>query len=210
MVRPKENLPQIKPGTNEQLRNYIDAIQNSSAQIVTASEFLRNEVIMRFEKAIRKLYREDRFLLCHKMNEVTICGRLAIYLQKQFYDFKGYFVDIEYYMLSVPPNEYEGGNTGRIRIDIILHSRGNYGSRADILMAVEAKYRAKRNTGNSDKMRLRELTALYSPNTPTSAVHSALVGVFIRFDECECKMTFYTSGTEHIEKEYKVKKRTPI
>ena len=77
-------------------------------------------------------------------------------------------------------------------------------------MAVEAKYRAKRNTGNSDKMRLRELTALYSPNTPTSAVHSALIGVFIRFDECECKMTFYTSGTEHIEKEYKVKKRTPI
>lgn len=67
-------------------------------------------------------------------------------------------------------------------------------------MAVEAKYKAKRNTGSHDKRRLRELTALYSPNTPINAVHSALVGVFIRFDECECKMTFYSSGDDFAEK----------
>jgi hypothetical protein len=209
MVKAYNNVPSIKSGTNKQLQLYLEAIcNNQDVQIENASQNLREEIIKRFERAIAMLYRKDRFLLEHKMNEVNVCGRLAIYLQKQFKDFKGYFVDIEYYMLSVTPEEYQGGNTGRIRIDIILHSRGNNGSRADILMAVEAKYKAKRNTGNYDKRRLQELTALYSPNSPTDAVHSTLVGVFIRFNESECKMTFFSSGNRNEEKEYKVKNRT--
>lgn len=209
MVKPINNVPSIKPGTNELLQLYLEAIRNNQdVQIENASHNLREEIKKRFERAIAMLYRKDRFLLEHKMNEVNVCGRLAVYLQKQFNDFKGYFVDIEYYMLSVPPNEYKGGNTGRKRIDIILHSRRNNGSRADILMAVEAKYKAKNNTGSYDKRRLRELTTLYSPDTPENAVHSTLVGVFIRFDECECKMTFYASGNEYIHKEYKVKNHT--
>ena len=208
MVKPNNNVPSIQSGTNELLQLYLEAIRNNQdVQIENASHNLREEIKKRFERAIAMLYRKDRFLLEHKMNEVNVCGRLAIYLQKQFNDFKGYFVDIEYYILSVPPNEYKGGNTGRKRIDIILHSRGNNGSRADILMAVEAKYKAKRNTGSYDKRRLQELTALYSPNTPTNAVHSTLVGVFIRFNEHGCIMSFYSSGVEIELIEYKPKKR---
>ena len=208
MVSPKENLPQIKPGINEQLRNYIDAIRNDSTQLGTTSEVLRKEVIKRFRKAIAMLYRNDRILLEHKMHEQTVCGRLAIYLQRKFIDFKSYAVDVEYYMHTKKKEERQGGNEGRMRIDILVHSRGENGSRADILLAVEAKYMANKDTGRSDKRRLEKLTTLYTMNTPTDAVHSALVGVFIRFNEYGCKMTFYTSGNEYIQKEYKVKNHT--
>lgn len=207
MVGPKENMPPIKHGTNELLQNYIDATRNNNTdQIASMSQALRNEVIMRLEKTIRKLYREDNFLLSHKMNEVTVCGRLAIYLQNWFKDFKGYYIDVEYYMLSVPPDEYQGGNKGRIRCDILFHSRGYYGSRADILIALEAKYTPEGNRGRSDQKRLEKLTALYNPNTPSNAVHSTLVGVFLRFNEYGCKMSFYSSGVEIETKEFKAKK----
>lgn len=208
MEDPKVCMPPIKPGTNEELRNYIDAAcETHNGQLISASEVLRNEIIMRFEKAIAKLYKKDKFLLKHKMNEVTICGRLALYLQNQFKDFKGYFVDIEYYMLSVPPGEYQGGNKGRIRCDLLFHSRGYYGSKADILIALEAKYAPEGNRGRSDRKRLEKLTTLYNPNTPSNAVHSSLVGVFFRFNEHGCKITFYSSGGEIEIKEFKAKKR---
>lgn len=209
MFDSKDNLTPIKPGTNELLENYIDAIhQDHNNQLVSASQTLRNEIIRRFRRAIAMLYRNDRILLEHKMHEQTICGRLAIYLQRKFKDFKSYAVDVEYYMHTKKKEERQGGNKGRIRIDILVHSRGENGSRADILLAVEAKYMANKDTGISDKQRLKKLTTLYTLNTPINVVHSALVGVFIRFDECECKMTFYTSGTEYIEKKYKVKNHT--
>lgn len=208
MENPKVSLTPIKHGTNEKLRNYIDATRgNHNNQLVSASQVLRDEVIRRFEKAIAKLYRNDKFLLDHKMNEVSICGRLALYLQNQFNDFKGYFVDIEYYMLSMPREEYNGGNKGRIRCDILFHSRGNYGSKADILLALEAKYTPEGSKGRSDRKRLEELTTLYSPNTSSNAVHSTLLGVFLRFNEHGCKMIFYSSGVEIEIKEYKSKKR---
>ena len=208
MEDPKVSFKPIKPGTNELLRNYIDATRDShNNQLVFATQVLREEVIKRFEKVISKLYRNDKFLLSHKMNEVTICGRLALYLQNQFKDFKGYFVDIEYYMLSVPPDEYQGGNKGRIRCDVLLHSRGNFGSKADILIALEAKYTPEGSRGRSDRKRLERLTTLYNLNTPSNAVHSTLVGVFLRFNEHGCKMIFYSSGVEIEIKEFKAKKR---
>ena len=208
MVDFKDNLTQIKPGANVLLLNYIDATRkNHTDQLASTSQALRNEVVMRLEKAIRRLYREDNLLLDHKMNEVSVCGRLALYLQNYFADFKGYFVDIEYYMLTIPPDEYQGGNKGRIRCDILFHSRGYYGSRADILMALEAKYTPEGNRGRSDRKRLEKLTVLYNPNTPSNAIHSTLVGVFLRFNEHGCKMTFYSSGVEIETKEFKAKKR---
>ena len=209
MVKPSNNVPSIEPGTNELLQLYLEAIRNNQdVQINRASYNLREVIIKRFERAITMLYRKDRVLLEHKMHEQTICGRLAIYLQTQFKDFNSYAVDVEYYMHTKRKEERQGGNTGRIRIDILLHSRGENGSRADILLAVEAKYKVNNDTGSSDIQRLKKLTTLYTVNTPTEAVHSALVGVFIRFDECKCKMTFYTSGAKFDEKEIKIKKRT--
>ena len=197
MFDSKDNMMPIKPGTNELLRNYIEATrENDNDQLVSASQALRNEIISRFRKAITKLYRNDRILLEHKMHEQTVCGRLAIYLQEKFKDFKSYAVDVEYYMHSKKKEERQGGNEGRIRIDILVYSIGENGSRADILLAIEAKYVTNKDTGSSDKQRLKKLTTLYTINTPTDAVHSALVGVFVRFDECECKMTFYTLGNE--------------
>ena len=211
MVKTNNNVPSIQSGTNELLQLYLEAIRNNQdVQIENASHNLREEIIKRFERAIAMLYRKDRTLLEHKMHEQTICGRLAIYLQRKFKDFKNYAVDVEYYMHTKKKEERQGGNKGRIRIDILVHSRGENGSREDILLAVEAKYMANKDTGISDKRRLKKLTTLYTLNTPTNAVHSTLVGVFIRFDECKCKMTFYTSGAKYDEKEYKVKKRTQI
>ena len=208
MFDSKDNLSLIKPGTNEKLQNYIEATRDSHIdQLESASQVLREEVIKRLEKAIANLCRNDKFLLSHKMNEVTICGRLALYLQNLFKDYKGYYVDIEYYMLSVPPEEYQGGNKGRIRCDILFHSRGNFGSKADILIALEAKYKPEGSRGRKDRKRLKELTTLYNPNTPSKAVHSTLVGVYLRFNEHGYNMIFYSSGDEIEKKEFKVKKR---
>jgi len=208
MVGLRENLPSIMPGTNELLQNYIEATRkNHTDQLALTSQALRNEVIMKLEKALAKFFRNDTFLLKHKMNEVTACGRIALYFQNQFKGFKRYFVDIEYYMLSVSPDEYQGGNKGRIRCDILFHSRGYYGSRADILMALEAKYTPEGNRGRSDRKRLEKLTALYNPNTPSNAVHSTLIGAFLRFNEYGYKLTFYSSGVEIETKDFKAKKR---
>ncbi len=175
----------IKKGTNIVLSNYIKSTrkENNQIEIENASVCLRDLILKRVKDSIDKLYKEDIFLLKHKMHEVTLCGRLAIYLQKQFSDFKGYFIDIEYYLLKVSPKDYKGGNKGRIRCDILLHSRGWYESRVDILLAIEAKYKTKNPAQSikSDMERLKELATPYKKEMPGDAVHDTLMGLFLRF-----------------------------
>lgn len=175
----------IKKGTNIVLRNYIQSTrkENNQIEIENASVCLRDLILKRVKDSIDKLYKEDIFLLKHKMHEVTLCGRLAIYLQKQFSDFKGYSIDIEYYLLKESPKDYKGGNKERIRCDILLHSRGWYESRVDILLAIEAKYKTKNPAQSikSDMERLKELATPYKIEMPGDAVHDTLMGLFLRF-----------------------------
>ena len=119
------------------------------------------------------------------MNEVTVCGRLAMYLQEEFKDFKGYYVDIEYYRLKVP-RDNANLKKDRIRCDILFHSRGVYNSRVDNLLAIEAKMENNPDDGEEDRKRLVEFVMPGTKDAPEGVVHSTLVGLFLRFgDKCE-------------------------
>ena len=118
---------------------------------------------------------------------MTVCGRLAMYLQENFKDFKGYYVDIEYYRLQVPRSD-ANLRRDRIRCDILFHSRGNQKSRVDNLLAIEAKLEGNTDDGSKDRSRLEEFVMPETEDTPKDAIHSTLVGLFLRFGR-KCSMT---------------------
>ena len=70
-------------------------------------------------------------------------------------DFKGYYVDTEYYRLKVP-REKANLKNDRIRCDILFHSRGAYNSRIDNLLAIEAKMEDSTDDGEKDIKRLAD------------------------------------------------------
>lgn len=165
------------------LNDYLKAVRDGDKErINNSSKALSDYIIGKVGDAIKDLYKNDKFLLESKMKEVTVCGRLAMYLQKKFEDFKGYYVDIEYYRLKVP-REDANLKKDRIRCDILFHSRGAYYSRVDNLLAIEAKLEGNPDDGGKDMCRLEEFIMPESKNTPEGAVHSTLVGLFLRFGE---------------------------
>ena len=85
------------------LNDYLEAVRDDDKErINSASKALSDYIIRKVNKTIKVLYKNDIFLLESKMNEMAVCGRLAMYLQEEFKDFKGYYVDTEYYRLKVP------------------------------------------------------------------------------------------------------------
>lgn len=163
------------------LNNYLRAVSvDDKNQIDSASKALSDHIIRKVYKAIKVLYKNDIFLLKSKMNEMTVCGRLAMYLQEEFKDYKGYYVDIEYYRLKVP-RKNANLRDDRIRCDILFHSRGAYNSRVDNLLAIEAKLDGNSDEGRKDRIRLADFVMPETENTPEGAVHSTLVGLFLRF-----------------------------
>lgn len=163
------------------LNDYLEAVRDvDKARIDSASKALSVYIIRKVYKAIKVFYKNDIFLLESKMNEMTVCGRLAMYLQDEFKDFKGYYVDIEYYRLKVPRKE-ANLRDGKIRCDILFHSRGAYNSRVDNLLAIEAKLEDNTDDGDKDRSRLADFVMPETENTPEGAVHSTLVGLFLRF-----------------------------
>ena len=146
------------------------------------SRKLREYIIGKVHDAIEELYEKDAFLIRNKMYEVTICGRLAMYLQRKFEDFKGFFVDIEYYRLKVPKNQADF-KKDRIRCDILLHSRDSYNRRVDNLLAIEVKLEQSPDNGDSDMKRLEEFVLPQISGMHQDAVHSTLVGLFLRLGE---------------------------
>ena len=163
------------------LNNYLEAVRDvDKDRIDSASKALSVYIIRKVYKAIKVFYKNDIFLLESKMNEMTVCGRLAMYLQDEFKDFKGYYVDIEYYRLKVPRNN-ANLRDDRIRCDILFHSRGAYNSRVDNLLAIEAKLEDNTDDGDKDRSRLADFVMPETENTPEGAVHSTLVGLFLRF-----------------------------
>lgn len=165
------------------LNDYLEAVRDGDEdRIASASKALSIIIIDRVSDAIKLLYKNDIFLLENKMNEMTICGRLAMYLQEEFKDFKGYYVDIEYYRLKVP-REKANLKNDRIRCDILFHSRGASNSRVDNLLAIEVKLEDNPDDGGKDLSRLEEFVMPETIDTPENAVHSTLVGLFLRFGE---------------------------
>lgn len=181
MTKVKDNKPEIIRGTSSVLKSYIKATRNER-KVVEASNNLRDYILSKANEAILRLYKEDIFLLKEKMNEVTICGRIAMYLQDFFKGFKGYYVDIEYYRLTKPKEEADL-RTDRIRCDILLHSRCFYERRVDNLLAIEVKLEKSHDDGESDMKRLADFVTPERPDTSSDAVHSTLVGLFLRLDE---------------------------
>ena len=163
------------------LNDDLEAVRDDDKErINSASKALSDYIIRKVNKTIKVLYKNDIFLFESKMNEMTVCGRLAMYLQEEFKDFKGYYVDTEYYRLKVPRKKANLRND-RIRCDILFHSRGAYKSRVDNLLAIEAKLEGNTDDGGKDRSRLEEFVMPETKDTPEGAVHSTLVGLFLRF-----------------------------
>lgn len=170
----------------EILNDYLKAVRDEDKdRIGRASEALSKYIILKVNEAIKVLYNDDIILLKSKMNEMTVCGRLAMYLQEKFKGFKGYYVDTEYYRLTVP-REKANLRDNRIRCDILFHSRGAYNSRVDNLLAIEAKLEGNTDDGSNDRSRLADFVMPETTDTPEGAIHSTLVGLFLRFGEKEC------------------------
>lgn len=170
------------------LNDYLESVRdNDKKRIDSTSKVLSDYIILKVKEAIKVFYKNDAFLLKSKMNEMTVCGRLAMYLQENFKDFKGYYVDIEYYRLQVPRSD-ANLRRDRIRCDILFHSRGNQKSRVDNLLAIEAKLEGNTDDGSKDRSRLEEFVMPETEDTPKDAIHSTLVGLFLRFGR-KCSMT---------------------
>ena len=182
----------------EILNNYLRAVSvDDKNQIESSSKALSDHIIRKVYKAIKVFYKNDIFLLKSKMNEVTVCGRLAMYLQEEFKDFKGYYVDIEYYRLKVPRIN-ANLRDDRIRCDILFHSRGAYNSRVDNLLAIEAKLDGNSDDGDKDRSRLADFVMPETENTPEGAVHSTLVGLFLRFGK-KCSVMRINSVEDNVD-----------
>lgn len=170
------------------MNDYLESVRdNDKERIHSTSKALSDYIILKVKEAIKVFYKNDAFLLKSKMNEMTVCGRLAMYLQENFKDFKGYYVDIEYYRLQVPRSD-ANLRCDRIRCDILFHSRGNQESRVDNLLAIEAKLEGNTDDGSKDRSRLEEFVMPETEDTPKDAIHSTLVGLFLRFGK-KCSMT---------------------
>ncbi len=183
--------PEVK---NQLLKNYITAKKGSQdlANVEQVADALRKLILNNVVKALERFYERDRFLLENKMNERTICCRLAIYLHELFQDFTGYYVDAEYYRSTVPPNEIKDKRSQRILCDLLLHSRRQYDDTVDNLLALEVKLFDNEDRVDSDLHRLYDFALPKTSSTPVDAIHDTLVTLFIRMEEsgytiCEIK-----------------------
>ena len=189
------NFPDTSNFSNERLKNYIEAVKDGdNPSIERCSNQLKDYLLEKVDEAIKKFYRQDIDLLNTGMNEMTISGRLAIYLQALFNDFDGYYIDTEYYRLKIEQGKVRDKRKDRIRCDILLHARGKCNARIDNLLAIEIKLEKSDDDGNSDLCRLAEFVIPDGPDTPEGAVHSTLVGLFLRFGEDRCGKVLVTSA----------------
>lgn len=193
-----ENYPEISENTHELLKDYINARRYGSKTLITkSSKELEKYIISKVKDVVKRFYDNDSSLLIDGMSEWTVNGRLAMYLQCEFKDFTGYFVDIEYYRLKVPRDRVSDIRKQRIRCDILLHTRGKYNHNVDNLLAMEIKLEDNGDDGESDMSRLAEFVLPEPSSEHKNVVHSTLVGLFLRlgkkgYSSCQLKSSGYT------------------
>ena len=197
MITASENYPEISENTHGLLKSYVEARkEGSKTQIRDSSKKMEKYILSKVKDAVDKFYDNDYALLIDGMSEWTVTGRLAMYLYTEFKFFTGYFIDIEYYRLKAPKDQVTDIRTQRIRCDILLHTRGKYNHNVDCLLAMEVKLEDNIDDGESDMSRLAEFVLPEPPGGDTRAVHSTLVGLFLRlgkngYSSCQLKSNGY-------------------
>jgi len=197
MEKAKDYYPEINEETPEILKNYINAKkEGTKSEVTKSSKKLEKYILSKVKDVVKRFYDNDFSLLNDGMSEWTVTGRLAMYLQNEFEDFTGYFVDIEYYRLKVPRDRVSDIRTQRIRCDILLHTRGKYNHNVDNLLAMEIKLEDNVDDGESDMSRLAEFVLPDPSNEHNNVVHSTLVGLFLRlgkkgYSSCQLKSNGY-------------------
>lgn len=84
-VKPNPNYPDTSSISNEHLKNFIEAVKGGDKpSIERRSKQLRDYLLAMVDEAIKKFYRQDIDLLNTGMNEMTVSGRLAFYLQELY------------------------------------------------------------------------------------------------------------------------------
>lgn len=115
------------------------------------------EVKSKVLSALKKFYREDKFLLQHDLGERCLVHRLAVCLEAQ--NFKGYYIDCEYNKAHLNKNESHTKKVSSSHgnyIDIIITKRdGDY--RND-LVCFEIKKSKNYSERGNDRKKLRILT----------------------------------------------------
>lgn len=194
MTTPKLKYPEIKEDTLKEFKDYIEAIiSKDNEKINNASESLKKYILSRVEIALNYFYENDLDLLRYGMNEMSVSGRLAMYLQREFKNLEGYYVDTEYYRLRVPLEKVKDLRKDRIRCDILLHARGHFDPRVDNLLAIEIKLEKSDEDGESDMKRLAEFVLPEKSDTPPNAINSTLVGLFLKIGEKGYSSGLFTS-----------------
>ena len=84
-------------------------------------KFEVQDILNLLERSFKKLYHDDSFLINSSANEISICHRLAMYLEREL-PFK-YKVDIEYNRDK--SNVKKSTNNKIIYQDIVVHQRNN-------------------------------------------------------------------------------------
>ena len=139
------------------------------------TEYTQDEIASKLKQSIKKLLKEDKFLLENLANERSVSYKLAEYLQKSFG--KKFNVDCEYNLNKLETKTLDGikecskqRRTNRIYPDIIVHKRNTN----ENILVIELKTRMIEN--NCDIIKLKQFTSKEN-------IYKYQFGVFIQFNK---------------------------
>jgi hypothetical protein len=167
-------------------------------------------LIKLFNESVNSFFAIDIKNIEDDVAERNLCARLAIHLTPKLFEYniKGYFADPEY-------NRKQGGDVKtildeeesviRIQCDLIVHSRGVFKGK-DNLIAIEMKKSTRQEAEKiSDRKRLRAMTkdsydGIWSADGGTNPEHVCgyVVGVYmiLNIKERICILEYYQHGKQ--------------
>lgn len=166
-------------------------------EIVT-SELQKRSIFNLLNKAIKRLYEQDRELLTNKVSERCVCARLAHHMecikQENAYTFlEKYYVDVEYDRMEDSNPKHIVNNTRKNVCDLLIHSRGH--EEKDNMLALEMKVRDNYSNKRTDIERLKALVA--PPNEENKGtVCNTLMGVLLCLKSDKYQFNLYVDGDE--------------
>ena len=147
-----------------------------------------NELKSMIEKALEKLYEDDRSLIKRRVDERAIVFRFGIYIQNLILEsakFKDYDVDVEYNKngdnMKIINNKRNG-----VRPDLIIHKRES--NQANILILEFKKSRNGRLVDReNDYYKLKEFTK-------KDGIYKYSLGAFIEIGEKVPEIRYFSEG----------------